>query len=195
MKKSLFPLLVAALAAPCLLALAPAPAPAKNPIVVIKTSKGTIKAELYPDKAPVSVKNFLQYAGDKLYDGTIFHRVMSNFMIQGGGFDAKMVQKPTRAAIKNEAKNGLKNVTGTLAMARLPEPDSATAQFFINVVDNAMLDNHGDGPREFGYAVFGKVIDGMDVVNKIKAVSTTKVGIYENVPSTPVVIESIRLEK
>jgi peptidyl-prolyl cis-trans isomerase A (cyclophilin A) len=169
--------------------------PAKAPVVVIKTSMGTIKAELYQDKAPVTVKNFLQYVNDKFYDGTVFHRVMPTFMIQGGGFDAKMVQKPTRAAIKNEAKNGLKNVTGTLAMARLPEPDSASSQFFINVANNQPLDYRGDDARKIGYCVFGKVFEGMDVVDKIKAVPTTSAGIHQNVPVTPVVIESIRLEK
>jgi cyclophilin family peptidyl-prolyl cis-trans isomerase len=169
--------------------------PAKAPVVVIKTSMGTIKAELYPDKAPATVANFLQYVKDKFYDGTVFHRVMPTFMIQGGGFDAKMVQKPTRAAIKNEAKTGIKNAMGTLAMARLPEPNSATAQFFINVANNQPLDYRGDGPREIGYCAFGKVIEGMDVVNKIKLVSTASVGIHEAVPVTPIIIESIRLEK
>ncbi len=198
MKKALFALLVAALAASVLFAQAPAAskASAKNPVVVIKTSMGTIKAEMFPDKAPGTVKNFLQYVGDKFYDGTIFHRVMDGFMIQGGGFDAKMVEKASkRAPIKNEAKTGGKNLAGTLAMARTPDPDSATAQFFINVVDNGALDYRSDDSRGIGYCVFGKVIEGMDVVSKIKGVPTTSVGIHGNVPVTPVTIESVRLEK
>jgi cyclophilin family peptidyl-prolyl cis-trans isomerase len=196
MKKSLVSILFAALAAPALLAQAPAAtAPGKSPVVVIKTSMGTIKAELYPDKAPATVANFLQYTKDKFYDGTIFHRIINGFMIQGGGMDAKLAKKPTRAPIKNEAKTGLKNETGTLAMARTPDPDSASSQFFINVGNNQPLDYRGDGPREIGYCAFGKVIEGMDVVNKIKAVPTAIQNGMADVPLTPVVIESVRLEK
>lgn len=197
MKNALLALLVAALAAPVCIAQAPAApaAPSKNPVVAIKTSMGTIKVELFPDKAPATVANFLQYTKDKFYDGLIFHRVINGFMIQGGGHDPKMAKKPTRAPIKNEAKTGVKNEVGTIAMARTGDPDSATAQFFINVANNQALDYKGDGPREIGYCAFGKVIDGMDVVNKIKAVPTGVMVGVPDVPLTPVVIESIRLEK
>ncbi len=163
----------------------------KNPMVLMSTSMGDVKIELYEDKAPESVKNFLAYVNDKFYDGTIFHRVIPNFMIQGGGFDQSMKQKATKAPIKNEAGNGLKNDTGTLAMARTNVVDSATAQFFINVKDNAFLNHRDDSPAGFGYAVFGKVVDGMDVVQKIEHVQTTTKGMYENVPVEPVVIKSI----
>jgi cyclophilin family peptidyl-prolyl cis-trans isomerase len=168
------------------------PAAARNPVVVISTSMGTIKAELYPDKAPVTVENFLKYVDDKHYDGTIFHRVINDFMIQGGGFDDKMTEKNTRAPIKNEAANGLKNSVGMLAMARTSVPDSATAQFYINVKDNAFLDFREPSPRGIGYAVFGKVIEGMDVVQKIKAVPTGFANGMQDVPKTPVVIKSVR---
>lgn len=164
----------------------------KNPTVIIKTSLGTVKAEIYADKAPVSAKNFLQYVDDKFYDGTVFHRVISTFMIQGGGFDKELNKKATKAPIANEAKNGLKNATGTLAMARTNVPDSATSQFFINVKDNSALDYRGDSAQEIGYAVFGKVTEGMDVVNKIKGVPTGTANGMGDVPKTPVVIESIR---
>jgi cyclophilin family peptidyl-prolyl cis-trans isomerase len=167
-------------------------AAAKNPVVVIKTSLGTIKAELYADKAPVSVENFLKYADDKYYDGTIFHRVIKGFMIQGGGFDAKLSKKDTREPIKNEAANGLKNEIGTLAMARTNVPDSATSQFFINTVNNVALDFRDPSARGIGYAVFGKVVDGMDVVNKISAVQTGAQNGMGDVPVKPVVIESVR---
>lgn len=163
-----------------------------NPTVVMKTSMGSVKIELYPDKAPDTVKNFLQYVDDKFYDGTIFHRVINGFMVQGGGFDKAMSKKDTRAPIKNEAKTGVKNATGTIAMARTSDPNSATAQFFINVVDNAMLDYRGDMPSEIGYCAFGKVIEGMDVVNGIKAVATGVKSGMKDVPNTPVVIESVR---
>jgi cyclophilin family peptidyl-prolyl cis-trans isomerase len=198
MKKSLLSLLAAALAAPALLAQAP-PAPAaasKNPVVVIKTSMGTIKAELTPDKTPATVANFLQYTKDKFYDGLIFHRVINGFMIQGGGHDAKMAKKATRAPIKNEAKTGAKNEVGTIAMGQIPgDQNSATSQFFINVGNNQFLDYRGEGRGETGYCAFGKVIEGMDVVNKIKAVPTAVQNGMTDVPLTPVVIESIRLEK
>ena len=171
----------------------PTASTSKAPIVVIKTSMGEIKLELAADKAPISVKNFLEYVEAKHYDGTIFHRVIPQFMIQGGGFTPDMQQKPTKAPIKNEAGNGLKNTNGTIAMARTGVVDSATAQFFINVKDNAFLDHRDETPAGFGYAVFGKVVSGMDVVKKIETVPTSNKGSYENVPTTPVVIESIRL--
>lgn len=160
-----------------------------NPQVLIKTTKGEIVVELYPAKAPVTVENFLKYVDEKHYDNTIFHRVIGNFMIQGGGFTADMKQKPTRAAIKLESQNGLKNDTGWLAMARTSVPDSATSQFFINVVDNAML-NHPQ-PDGNGYAVFGKVVKGMDTVEAIKAVRTGTSGMHRDVPAEAVVIQSI----
>ena len=171
----------------------PTPAPGKAPTVVIKTSMGEIKVELYPDKAPITVKNFLDYVDAKFYDGTIFHRVIPGFMNQGGGFTADMQQKPTRAPIKNEAGNGLKNTVGTVAMARTGVVDSATAQFFINTADNAFLDHRDETPAGFGYAVFGKVVNGMDVVKKIAAVPTANKGGLQNVPVTAVVIESVRV--
>jgi cyclophilin family peptidyl-prolyl cis-trans isomerase len=160
----------------------------KNPVVVISTSLGDIKVELYPDKAPLTVKNFLDYVDAKFYDGTIFHRIIPTFMIQGGGFEPGMKQKKTGAPIKNESSNGLANTRGTIAMARTPDPDSATAQFFINVVDNDFLDRARarDG---VGYCVFGKVIDGMDVVDRIKNVPTRR---GTSVPTEDVVIKSIR---
>jgi len=162
-------------------------------VVIMKTSMGDIKIELDKAKAPVTVENFLGYVNDKFYDGTIYHRVIPAFMIQGGGFDKDMSQKKTKAAIKNEASNGLKNTNGTIAMARTSDPNSATAQFFINTKDNVFLDYKNDTPQGMGYAVFGKVVDGMDVVKKIEQVKTTSKGPYENVPVTPVVIESIRV--
>ena len=164
-----------------------------NPVVLMKTSMGDVKIELDKAKAPVTVENFLVYVNDKFYDGTIFHRVIPAFMIQGGGFDKDMNQKKTKAPIKNEAGNGLKNTTGTIAMARTSDPNSATAQFFINTKDNAFLDHRNDTPQGYGYAVFGKVVDGMDVVKKIEQVQTTTRPPHENVPTTPVVIESIRV--
>ena len=167
----------------------------KNPMVLMSTSMGDVKIELDAEKAPITVQNFLAYVNDKFYDGTVFHRVIPNFMIQGGGFDAAMQQKPTKAPIKNEAGNGLKNLTGTLAMARTNVVDSATAQFFINVKDNAFLDHKNETPAGFGYAVFGKVVTGMDVVRKIEQVQTATKGGHENVPVEPVVIKSITVVK
>jgi cyclophilin family peptidyl-prolyl cis-trans isomerase len=164
-----------------------------NPVVLMKTSMGDIKIELDKAKAPVTVDNFLGYVNDKFYDGTTFHRVIPAFMIQGGGFDKDMTQKKTKAPIKNEAGNGLKNTIGTIAMARTSDPNSATAQFFINTKDNAFLDHKNDTAQGYGYAVFGKVVDGMDVVKKIEQVQTTTKMPYENVPVTPVVIESVRV--
>jgi peptidyl-prolyl cis-trans isomerase A (cyclophilin A) len=166
-----------------------------NPVVVMKTSMGDIKIELDQAKAPISTANFIGYVNDKFYDGTIFHRVIPAFMIQGGGFDKDMNQKKTKAPIKNEAGNGLKNVTGTIAMARTSDPNSATAQFFINTKDNTPLDHRDDSVQGYGYAVFGKVVDGMEVVKKIEAVQTTTKMPYQNVPVTPVVIESVVVEK
>jgi peptidyl-prolyl cis-trans isomerase A (cyclophilin A) len=164
---------------------------AANPMVEMKTSQGTITIELYADKAPQTVANYLQYVKDGFFAGTVFHRVIPDFMIQGGGFTPDMKQKETRANIQNEAKNGLKNQVGTLAMARTSDPHSASAQFFINLKDNAFLDYPGrDG---WGYAVFGKVTQGMDVVNKIAKVPTGNAGFHQNVPTTPVIIESVKL--
>nr|WP_084517196.1 peptidylprolyl isomerase [Desulfatiglans anilini] len=158
-------------------------------MVVLKTSLGDIQIELFPEQAPISVQNFLTYVKTGFYNGTIFHRVIPGFMIQGGGMTPKMQEKPARPPIKNEADNGLKNTRGTLAMARTQIKDSATAQFFINLVDNDFLDH---GERDFGYAVFGKVVEGMDVVDKIAAVPTGSSGMHQDVPLKPVLIESAR---
>lgn len=163
------------------------------PKVRLSTSMGDIVLELAADKAPQSVNNFLQYVRDKHYDGTVFHRVIDGFMIQGGGFTADMNQKPTRDPIPLEARNGLKNDRGTIAMARTGNPNSATSQFFINVVNNAML--NAPSPDGFGYAVFGRVVSGMDVVDKIRAVSTGNKGPHQNVPNTPVTILKATLDK
>jgi len=168
---------------------------AKNPVVLMKTSEGPVKIELWADKAPVTVKNFLEYVDDGFFNGTIFHRVIDNFMIQGGGFTTDMKQKQTKAPIKNEAASDVKNDRGTIAMARTNIVDSATAQFFINVKDNDFLNHRDNSQAGFGYAAFGKVIDGMDVVDKIKKVQTKSYGPFQDVPATPVVIESITREK
>jgi len=160
----------------------------EKPVVVIATSLGNITVELDPEKAPISVKNFLSYVDEGFYDGTIFHRVIKNFMIQGGGMTADMQRKETKAPIRNEATNGLSNMRGTIAMARTGEVNSATAQFYINTVDNKGLDHKGMAPPEFGYAVFGKVIDGMDTVDKIASVKTNP----GDVPAEAVVIKSIK---
>ena len=163
------------------------------PHVALKTNMGEIVLELNQEKAPKSVANFLQYVNSGFYKGTVFHRVIDGFMIQGGGFDKNMKQKTTKPAIQNEAKNGLQNVTYSIAMARTGDPHSATSQFFINVSDNGALDYPGrDG---FGYTVFGKVVSGMDVVDKIKAVPVADKGPHQNVPVTPVVIESATVLK
>jgi cyclophilin family peptidyl-prolyl cis-trans isomerase len=164
----------------------------KNPKVMIETSKGKITIELYPDKAPKTVDNFLSYVDSKFYDGTIFHRVIPGFMVQGGGFQKGMVDKLTLSPVKNEAGNGLSNKKGTLAMARTNVVDSATAQFFINVADNPFLDHRDNSQQGFGYCVFGCVTDGMDVVEAIKAVPTHTVGYYEDVPVDDVVILSAK---
>ena len=165
-----------------LLPLAGTPAAAANPRVKLMTNYGLIVVELYPDKAPESVKNFLRYVREGHYNGTLFHRVIPGFMIQGGGFDKDFHQKPTHAPIKNEAGNGLKNLAGTIAMARTSDPNSATAQFFINTVDNAFLDHKDDSERGYGYAVFGKVVEGMDVVKRIESLPTHNVGPFSDVP-------------
>jgi peptidyl-prolyl cis-trans isomerase B (cyclophilin B) len=161
-----------------------------NPQVTIHTNHGDIRVELYPQRAPVSVENFLQYARDGFYDGTIFHRIISHFMIQGGGMSADLTPKPTRDPIINEADNGLKNERGTIAMARTNEINSATSQFFINVELNASLDHTGkESSRTWGYAVFGSVIDGMDVVDDIRFVKTDP----RDLPIEPVIIESVEI--
>jgi len=159
----------------------------------MKTNMGEMVIELNPEKAPITVKNFLEYTSEGFYNGTIFHRIIFGFMIQGGGFTADMTQKPTRAPIPLESRNGLTNSRGTIAMARTSNPNSATAQFFINVVDNAML--NAPNPDGYGYAVFGKVVTGMDVVDKIKAVPVGNKGGHQNVPNTPVTIIKATLEK
>jgi len=163
----------------------------QNPQIQLKTAQGTIVVELYADKAPKTVANFLQYAKDGFYNGTIFHRVIDGFMIQGGGFERDMREKTnTRAPIENEAGNGLKNDTGTLAMARTPNPHSASAQFFINLKDNDFLNYREPTPQGYGYAVFGRVTRGMEIVNKIAKVATANAGPHQNVPREPIVIES-----
>ena len=157
-------------------------------MVTLHTNRGDISVELYEDQAPITVQNFLQYVEDGFFDGTIFHRVIPGFMIQGGGFQADMSQKPTRDPIKNEADNGLKNTRGTLAMARTSDVNSATAQFFINLADNGFLDH---GSRDFGYAVFARVTDGMDVVDAIAGTKTGSKGGHQDVPVEPIVIERV----
>jgi cyclophilin family peptidyl-prolyl cis-trans isomerase len=174
-----------------LAALSPVAAQEKNPVVVIDTTVGKIKVELFQDKAPVTVKNFLRYVDEKFYDGTVFHRVIPGFMVQGGGFEPGLKEKKTHAPIKNESSNGLSNERGTLAMARTPEPDSASAQFFINLKTNDFLDRAKARDR-VGYAVFGRVTEGMDVVDNIAKVETANRGPHENVPTKDVVIRSIR---
>lgn len=167
------------------------PAPAARPVATIETSLGSFTVELFPEQAPDSVANFLQYAREGFYDGTIFHRVVSGYVIQGGGFTPDLTEKDTRPPIRNEATNGLANRRGTVAMARTSRVRSATSQFFVNLVDNPRLDHHGYAPDDFGYAVFGRVTSGMDVVDKIGAVQTTVRGEMENVPVTPVVIRHV----
>jgi cyclophilin family peptidyl-prolyl cis-trans isomerase len=162
--------------------------------VSLKTNYGTIRLELYPDKAPVTVENFIKYAEAGHYDGTIFHRVIKGFMIQGGGFDADFKEKKTLAPIKNEAANGLKNLRGTIAMARTSAPHSATSQFFINHVDNDFLNYVSDAPNQFGYAVFGKVVSGMETVDKIALVKTKSYGGMGDVPTENIVIKKVVVE-
>ncbi len=165
----------------------------KTERVQFVTSAGKFTLEVYPDAAPKTVANFMEYVKSGFYSGTIFHRVINGFMVQGGGFDRDMKQKPTRAPIPLEAQNGLKNKAGTVAMARTSDPNSATAQFFINVVDNSSLDY--PSPDGNGYAVFGKVVEGMDTVDKMKNAPTTSYGPMRNVPATPIVIESATVVK
>jgi len=161
----------------------------EKPMVILETSLGVIKVELYPDKAPVSVKNFLTYVKEGHYDGLIFHRVIRDFMVQGGGFTKEMQERGSKhPPIKNEADNGLANDRGTLAMARTSVVDSATAQFFINVVNNDFLNHRSKTPQGYGYAVFGKITEGMDVVDKIRAVPTGNMGMFQDVPLQPVTI-------
>jgi len=176
-------------------AAAPKPAAvAAGPIVVVKTNKGSFEIELYPDKAPATVKNFLDYVDAGHYDGTIFHRVIKDFMIQGGGFVPDGQQKPTKPPVKNEANNGLKNTRGTVAMARTAVVDSATSQFFVNHGDNAFLDFKSETPQGYGYCVFGKVISGMDVVDTIAASpkGDKQPGVFQDRPKDEVIIESIK---
>ena len=163
-----------------------------NPRVVMETSMGTMVIELYPDKAPITVKNFLDYVDAGFYDGTIFHRVMPGFVLQGGGFDAEMEKKKNNDPIKNEADNGLRNLRATLSMARTSQINSATSQFFINLKNNSNLDH---GSRDFGYAVFAKVVKGLSVIDKIAGVKTTTKGHYQDVPAEPVFITSAKREK
>ncbi|MDW7644089.1 MAG: peptidylprolyl isomerase [Desulfuromonadales bacterium] len=160
----------------------------KNPAVRLETSMGDITLELDAQNAPKSTANFLEYVNSGFYDGTIFHRVIDGFMIQGGGMTADMKEKKTRGPIRNEASNGLKNLRGTIAMARTQVVDSATCQFFINVKDNAFLDHKNETPSGYGYAVFGKVIDGMDIVDAIRQVATGNKGMHQDVPKEAVVI-------
>lgn len=162
-----------------------------QPIVKMSTNKGEIIIELNAQEAPISTENFLTYVRDGFYEQTIFHRVIPNFMIQGGGFTPDMVQKKTRAEVKNEAHNGLKNLRGTLAMARTQVVDSATSQFFINLVDNAFLNHQGKTPNGYGYAVFGRVTEGMEIVDKIAKVATGTYGHHQDVPQEAVVIEAV----
>jgi len=171
---------------------------AENPRVEFKTTMGAFTLELYPDKAPKTVANFLQYANSGFYKGTVFHRVIDNFMIQGGGFDPTMKQKETRGPVENEAgtamKGGLRNESGTVAMARTPDPNSATAQFFINVKDNGFLDYRDPSPQGIGYTVFGRVVEGMNVVMQISRVDTAAAGMNRDVPKRPIIIESVTVK-
>jgi peptidyl-prolyl cis-trans isomerase A (cyclophilin A) len=186
--------MLSAVALVCLIAGIASAEGKKNPVVVMETSLGNVKIELFEKEAPASVGNFLEYANSGFYSDTIFHRVIANFMVQGGGFTADLKQKPTKAPIVNEAGNGLKNQRGTLAMARTGVVDSATAQFFINVVNNDFLNHRSKTQQGFGYAVFGKVVEGMDVVDRIAAVKTVTRG-FPDVPEKPVVIKSIKVLK
>ena len=172
-------------------ALEPAPG---NPVVVVSTSMGDITLELFKEQAPVSVENFLQYVREGFYPGTIFHRVKAGYVVQGGGYTADMVEKGTRPPILNEAPNGLKNARGTLAMARTRALRSATSQFYINLANNGQLDHRGYSPDDYGYAVFGRVIAGMDVVDKIGATPTGMLGAHEDVPTTPVIIKQVTIK-
>ena len=163
------------------------------PSVEFQTNQGNFTVELYPEKAPKTVANFLQYVKDGYYENTIFHRVINHFMIQGGGFERDLSEKSTRAPISNEASNGLLNQTGTIAMARTADPDSATAQFFVNLTDNQFLDYVGPDPDQIGYCVFGKVTSGIEVIQKIGLTQTNTVGRYSDVPVKPIIIKSAKL--
>ncbi len=163
------------------------------PSLVFETSQGNFTVELYPEKAPKTVANFLQYVKDGFYENTIFHRVMNNFMIQGGGFERDLTEKNTRAPIVNESNNGLLNEPGTIAMARTMDPDSATAQFFVNLADNQFLNYTSPDPEQIGYCVFGKVTSGFEVAQKIGVTPTTNLGRNENVPTRPITIKSVKL--
>lgn len=175
---------------------APAPTPAPgNTVAVVSTSMGDVTLELFNDRAPVSSENFAQYAREGFYTGTVFHRVKAGFMIQGGGFTATLAEKPTRPPIQNEATNGLRNVRGTLAMARTAALRSATAQFYINLADNRRLDHAGYSPAEFGYAVFGRVLAGMEVVDRIAAVPTRSTAGMDDVPVEPVIIKGVQIRQ
>jgi peptidyl-prolyl cis-trans isomerase A (cyclophilin A) len=186
------------IAALLLILAAPSAAWAADPRVEFKTTMGRFTVELYPDKAPKTVENFMQYVNSGFYKGTIFHRVIDNFMIQGGGFDPDMKQKATRAPVVNEAgmasMGGLRNTAGTIAMARTPDPNSATAQFFINVKDNGFLDYRDPSPQGIGYAVFGKVVEGMNVVMQISRVDTMSASGQQDVPRRAIIIESITVK-
>lgn len=168
---------------------------ATKPKVTFETNKGKIVVELYPDKAPASVANFLQYAQDGHFDNTIFHRVIPGFVVQGGGFTVDFKQKPTRAPIKIESDNGLNNSRGTLSMARTSDPNSATAQFYINLTDNTSLDYRSPTPSGYGYAVFGKVVEGMDVVDQIAKVKTVSNGMHRDVPLDPIEVEKVTVKE
>ena len=165
-----------------------------NPVVVIETSVGNITAELFQEEAPISVANFLSYVEDGFYSGTIFHRVIKGFMIQAGGMTPDMIRKDTKAPITNEATNGLGNERGTLAMARTADVDSATAQFFVNTANNRSLNHRSTEQAQYGYAVFGKIIDGMDIVDQIENTATATAGPFRDVPTTPITIDAIRLQ-
>jgi cyclophilin family peptidyl-prolyl cis-trans isomerase len=169
------------------------PAPG-NPVAVISTTMGDVTVELFKDRAPVSVANFLQYVADGFYSGTIFHRVERGFVVQGGGYTPELVRKSTRPPVQNEATNGLRNTRGTLAMARTLELRSATSEFYFNVANNAVLDHRGYTPREFGYAVFGRVLSGMDVVDRMAGVEVRRAGDHDTVPVEPIVIKSITVK-
>jgi peptidyl-prolyl cis-trans isomerase B (cyclophilin B) len=172
------------------------PPTGEKPVTVrMQTNMGTIVLELDSEKAPATVENFVDYAKSGFYDGTVFHRVIPGFMIQGGGFEPGMNQKPTRASIKNEADNGLANDSGTIAMARTSDPNSATSQFFINAKDNDFLNYTSSSPQGWGYCVFGKVVEGMDVVQKIEKVATGSKGMHQDVPTEDVVIEKVTVDE
>ena len=192
----MFKKLVSAVALICLVASIACAEGKKNPVVAMETSLGTIKIELFEKEAPISVKNFLEYTKSGYYGGTTFHRVIPGFMVQGGGYSPERKKKTTNAPIKNEATNGLKNNRGTIAMARTSIVDSATAEFFINVAKNDSLNQRDLSAQGYGYAVFGKVVEGMDIVDKIVSVKTLNVNmVFQNLPETPVIIKSVKIDK